>query len=121
MNFVMSCCLELCHITVILPLVLIGLFSRHRNTLLQATFLLFFVMIFNTLLKYLFKVPLLPHLGDGYSFPSGHMHASGIFYAYLLIKSRNNIVKGILLGLILGIACSLVYFNYHRWEEIFGA
>ena len=113
--------LHLCHITVLLPVAFLMLATKYRKLIVNATLLLFFVMIFNTYLKQLFKVPLLPHLGNGYAFPSGHMHASGIFYGYLLLKVNNKVIKGILLMVIFSVASSLVYHNFHGWYEIFGA
>lgn len=78
-------------------------------------------MIFNTLLKLLFKVPLFPHLGHGYAFPSGHMHASAVFYGYLLYKADDIRIK-CALGALLGcIAFSLIYCNFHDLLDVLGA
>ena len=114
-------CLKFGHITVILPLVMVGMIFHKREVYAKATCFLLWVMVINTLLKQLFKVPLFPHLGSGYAFPSGHMHASAIFYGYLLYKTNNKAVRVALLALLCCLGSSLVYCNFHDWFDVLGA
>jgi undecaprenyl-diphosphatase len=78
-------------------------------------------VIFNALLKQLFKVPLFPHLGPGYAFPSGHMHAATVFYGYILYKINNKIMKALLFLLICGFGFSLIHCHFHDFFDIIGA
>lgn len=114
-------CLKFGHITVIFPMVVLGMIFHRRDLYAKAASFLLWVMIFNTLLKYLFKVPLFPHLGNGYAFPSGHMHAAAAFYGYIIYKTNNRIVK-IALGILLFcLGFSLIYCHFHDLMDVAGA
>lgn len=114
-------CLKFGHITFILPAVVFCMIFFKREMFAKATCFLLWVMIFNTLLKHLFKVPLFPHLGTGYAFPSGHMHASAAFYGYLLYSTDNKYVKCILAALLGCIAFSLIHCHFHDFKDVLGA
>ena len=114
-------CLKFGHITFILPIVMICMIFHKRDIYAQAACFLLWVMIFNTLLKQLFKVPLFPHLGSGYAFPSGHMHAASIFYGYILYKTDKKIIKLLLVILLSCLGSSLIYCNFHDWIDVLGA
>lgn len=114
-------CLKFGHITVIFPLIVVFMIFEKRNVVAKAGCCLLWVMIFNTLLKYLFKVPLFPHLGHGYAFPSGHMHAASAFYGYILYRSNNKFLK---IGLLLLLCClgfSLIHCHFHDLKDVLGA
>lgn len=109
------------HITIIFPIVVLGMIFHKRDLYAKAVCVLLWVMIFNTLLKHLFKVPLFPHLGPGYAFPSGHMHAACAFYGYILYKVDNKYVK-IFLGMLLScIGFSLIHCHFHDFIDVSGA
>ncbi|MDR2766359.1 MAG: hypothetical protein LBB63_02760 [Holosporaceae bacterium] len=114
-------CLKFGHVTFILPFVLLGMIFHRRDLYAKATCFLFFVMIFNTLLKYMFKVQLLPHLGQGYAFPSGHMHAAVVFFGYIVCRSERKAVKVALVLLICCLGFSLVHQRFHDWFDVLGA
>lgn len=114
-------CLKFGHITVILPCVMLGIIFHKRDIYAKAACFLLYVMIFNTLLKILFKVPLFPHLGNGYAFPSGHMHAASVFYGYILYKTKYQSVKYILSAVICCLGFSLIYCNFHDLLDVVGA
>ncbi len=97
-----------------------AIFHKHKMYLIPAA-LVCFVMIFNTLLKDFFKVPLFPHLGEGYAFPSGHMHAATIFYGYFLYKIKNPKIKILIAILLSIIGFSLIQCHYHDWFDVLGA
>jgi undecaprenyl-diphosphatase len=108
-------------VTAIVPLIILGIiFHRRENYEIAACFLCF-AMVFNWILKYFFKIPLLPHLGQGYAFPSGHMHAAAVFYGYILYKIKNPLMKIPVAFLIAGIGFALVHSNYHDWFDVLGA
>lgn len=114
-------CLKFGHITIIFPIVVLGMIFHKRDLYAKAVCFLLWVMIFNTLLKQLFKVPLFPHLGPGYAFPSGHMHASCAFYGYILYKTRNEYLRIALGALLCCIAFSLIYCRFHDLLDVAGA
>lgn len=109
------------HIFKIFPFIIASFIYGKHLICAKATIFIFFSMIYNTLLKYIFKVPLYPHLGKGYSFPSGHMHAYGLFYGYFFLHSRNLLFQIIFLIIFIGIAISLVYMRYHRALDVLGS
>lgn len=114
-------CLNFGHITFIFPIVVAGVIFHKRDVYAKAVCFLAWVMIFNTLLKHIFKIPLFPHLGSGYAFPSGHMHAAAIFYGYILYKVNSKFAK-IILGIILCcLGFSLIHCNFHNLSDIGGA
>lgn len=109
------------HVFKVFLIIVICITYGNRKLIGKATILLFFSMIYNTLLKQIFKVPLYPHLGEGYAFPSGHMHAFGLFYGYFFIHSKNPVFKVFTSIIIVGISISLVYMRYHHAFDVFGA
>jgi undecaprenyl-diphosphatase len=113
--------LKLGHVDVIILVVVGGMLFHKRNYYETATCFVCFVMIFNQLLKDIFKVPLLAHLGSGYAFPSGHMHAATIFYGYILFRTGNIVVKIALLVLLGLIGFALVHLRFHDWFDVLGA
>lgn len=113
--------LKLGHITILLPAMVICMIFHRRDIYAKAACFLLWVMIFNTLLKFLFKVPLFEHLGNGYAFPSGHMHASCAFYGYLLYKTPRWFVKVLLLLLLGCLGFSLIHCQFHDLKAILGA
>lgn len=114
-------CLKFGHITFILPIVIVCMIFHKRDIYAKATCFLLWVMIFNTLLKHLFKVPLFPHLGAGYAFPSGHMHAASAFYGYILYKTDNKFVKIALIALLCALGFSLIHCHFHDLMAVLGA
>ena len=106
---------------VIIPIVIFGMIFHKREPYAKAICVFCVIIIFNTFLKSVFKVPLLPHLGEGYSFPSGHMHAAAIFYGYLLCKFDDWKIKIFLASLIGGIGFSIIRCKYHTPFDVTGA
>ncbi len=104
-----------------MPCVVVGMIFHKRELYAKAACFLLFVMIFNTLLKLLFKVPLFPHLGNGYAFPSGHMHAAAAFYGYILYESKNRYVSGLIVIILSLLGLSLVHCNFHDCFDVLGA
>ena len=109
------------HITVIMPCVVAGMIFHKRELYAKAACFLLFVMILNTLLKQLFKVPLFPHLGNGYAFPSGHMHAATAFYGYILYESKNKYVSSLIVVILSLLGWSLIHCNFHDCFDVLGA
>lgn len=106
---------------VILPLFLMGYFFYNRNLFFQAIVLLLWSMIIAAFLKFLFKIPLLPHLGEGWSFPSGHMFAACSFLGFLAWEIRNKFIRLAVVALLIGIGYSLVQCHYHIWMDVLAA
>ncbi|MDR1334709.1 MAG: hypothetical protein LBJ19_00305 [Holosporaceae bacterium] len=114
------CILKFGHVDVIVFIIMGILFHRSDDYETAACFVCF-VMIFNQLLKDLFKVPLFPHLGSSYAFPSGHMHAAMAFYGYIFARTKNIFAKAALVMLLGSIGFALVYCNFHDWIDVLGA
>lgn len=114
-------CLKFGHESFIVPIIIFGLLFHKRELYIKAGCFFCAIIIFNTLLKYLFKIPLMPHLGNGYAFPSGHMHAATVFYGYLLCKNQNYIMKAVFICITCGIGISLVHCNFHDYLDVIGA
>lgn len=102
-------------------LIVIGLMRKNRQLFIKATYLLFFSMMLNCLLKSLFRVPLNPGLGlEGYAFPSGHMQASIAFYFYLLCSFSHRFIRFLLVLVNLATWFGLDYFGYHDSLDVLG-
>ncbi|MDR1034575.1 MAG: phosphatase PAP2 family protein [Holosporales bacterium] len=97
------------------------LFHYRKEDFEQSACFVCFVIIFNTLLKNLFKIPLFPNLGPGYAFPSGHMHVATIFYGYFFYRAQNYTEKVIFATILGCIASAIVYCHFHDWYDIAGA
>ena len=78
--------------------------------------LITFTMVYNTFLKYQFKVPL--SFKDGYAFPSGHMHFAFIFWTALAVQYKNKLLKAVAFLMIALVGCCLVYKGYHSIVDV---
>jgi len=111
-----------CKEMVLVPIIIGGFLAVDRKIFGHAIILLMFSMILNAFLKSVFQVPLAEHLNiDGYAFPSGHMSSAFVFYGWLLINSKDNLLKIILGSVIVGVGFSLVYKEYHNVYDILGS
>lgn len=99
-----------------------GLIFGKRQLFFQAAVLLFLGTLWNFALKVTFKVPLDPRIGKvGFAFPSGHMQAAVVVYGWLSLKSGNWIYKILVIFLLIAIACSMVFFDYHTYADSLAA
>jgi hypothetical protein len=120
------------HPTLIVPCLIIGFLlekngliknSHQSSTIWQhACLLILFTMIFNTLLKSLFLVPLNPAIGkEGFAFPSGHMQVSVAFYGWVFWAYANRSVRGLILLILTGVGWGLMQQGYHTLEDVVAA
>ncbi len=93
--------------------------------------LVVFSIIVNKVLKGYFQVPLLPTVGPGWSFPSGHAQTATVVYLWLLLEWRFSL-KNLpfnwpaykdkwaipFLAIIVGEAWALVAAGYHQPEDV---
>jgi undecaprenyl-diphosphatase len=121
LDFIAHFFLKFAYITFILPVVLVGVIFHRRDLYAKAVCFVFVAMVFNSLLKQLFKVPLFPHLGPGYAFPSGHMHAATVFYGYILYEIDNKFIRTVLLFLMCSFGFSLIHCHFHDLIDVMGA
>lgn len=70
----------------------------------------------NGTLKPLFQIPLMPHLGTGFAFPSGHLQMSTVFYGYLYLQGL--ISRPFYLILIFILAWAMYAQNFHTPIEL---
>ena len=106
---------------VLIPVFLLGYFFYNRKIFFQALVLLLLGIIVAAFLKEIFKVPLMPHLGAGWSFPSGHMFAACTFWGFLAIEIRNKNFSIVVVTLLIGIGFSLIHCNYHILIDVLAA
>ena len=116
--------LEFSHIEFLLPIILLGLIF-HPKIFLTPTLLLLFTLIFSAFLKSFFAIPYSPELvqklgKNGFSFPSGHMQSSTIFYGWFLLNCKNKWLKILLTLIICGIGSSLIFAGYHNIYDVTG-
>ena len=81
--------------------------------------LLFLTMLYNSVLKEIFKFPL-PETCDAncYSFPSGHMNFCSIFYIWLILVTRSTAIRVILIALWSISGTAMVLAGYHYIRDI---
>ncbi len=108
------------HAPFLVPFLLIGYFSRYRPIFTRCIFILLFTLILNPYLKSLWQVPLMPHLGEGYAFPSGHMQVAVVLWGWLAFEFRRMELSILAFLLIIGTGYSLIHFNYHNSFDIIG-
>lgn len=106
---------------VLITIFLLGYFLYNRKLFFQAIVLLLLGLIVAAFIKHLFKVPLMPHLGEGWSFPSGHMFAACTFWGFLALELRNKIFSIFVTVLLIGIGFSLMHGNYHILIDVLAA
>ncbi len=106
---------------VLIPMFLLGYFFYNRKIFFQAIVLLLLGLIVAAFTKQLFKVPLMPHLGEGWSFPSGHMFAACTFWGFLALEIRDKIFSAFVSILLVGIGFSLIHGNYHVLIDVLAA
>jgi len=73
-------------------------------------------MLVNAGLKLFFKVPLMPHLGPGYAFPSGHTQMTTIFFGWLAINKLYP--KKYFFIIVALVGYSIYAQHYHQPDEI---
>ena len=114
--------LSFSHETIILPFVILGYIWLDRKIFYHAICLVLISMLWNHALKVTFRVPMAHSVGKaGFAFPSGHMQLATVIYGWLFTKASSNVIKAILIGILIGIAYSLVHMGYHNYFDIIGA
>jgi undecaprenyl-diphosphatase len=104
-----------------LPVIVAGLVFHQRGLYERMACFLFFAMTFNKFLKHIFRIPLFPHLGKGYAFPSGHMHSTMMFYGCVFYRVKDRRIRALMLVILLGEAFSLMHFRFHDLADLLGA
>lgn len=104
----------------ILSFLILGYIWFDRVLFFRAFILVLSSMILNISLKLGFKIPLKPHLGLGYAFPSGHMQSSMVLHTWFMMHSPSRM--GIVLSLFIlsSLSFSLDFCQYHDHKDIFG-
>lgn len=107
----------------ILLLVIIMGVLYSKELAYQAVCLVTLAIILNIALKGVFQVPLPRPLesATGYSFPSGHMMVSTVFYTWLALYSTHWSVRLLIGFILIGIGASLIHYNFHTiWDVLAG-
>jgi len=95
----------------------IGYWNINKVIFRQALIILLIATFISAHLKELFQIPPLPN-HSSWSFPSGHMLTSSVFWGYICIKFHKlwlYIVSAFILALI---AYSLVFFGHHLIQDV---
>lgn len=82
-------------------------------------YLLFLTMIYNTILKDIFKHPLPPTCpSQGFGFPSGHMNFLSVFYLWIAVVNKNILLRIFMLAA-LSLEGLLIYLaGYHYGIDV---
>lgn len=105
--------------TLLVPLIIIGFLYVNNRTYGQALIVLLFSLVFNTVLKRYFGIPLNLNLNiEGFAFPSGHMQSATVFYGWIYAATNNIRLRIIIIVLLSGISFGLHRFGYHNVYDI---
>lgn len=105
----------------LLPLAVIGMWIHKRRLWMSVVCMACVSMIVNMYLKSYFKVPLAPHLGEGYAYPSGHFQLAFVIWVWMMYKLRwipLYILTPVCLALY---GWGVVVNGYHSWEDVTAA
>jgi hypothetical protein len=98
-------------------LILLVLLIAKKNQLVYSTLVTSSCsFLINSSLKLLFKIPMMPHVGNGYAFPSGHTQMATVFLGWL--AWHQIYPKQYFYFLILLTGFSIYDQNYHTPIEI---
>ncbi len=105
----------------LIVLLTIGFLGFNRDIFGKALFILLLSMVLNTSLKALWQVPLAPHLGEGWAFPSGHMQNPFVLWGCLALEFKRPGFLYFVIFLLVGIAFSLIQLGFHSAVDVTGA
>lgn len=103
---------------IIIPVSILGFYFVRPQAFVRSLIALLAGMIVVAYLKTIFQIPLKPHLGPGFAFPSGHMFSGTVFWVVLSWELRQKLLSlftAIILSLL---AIALVHFNYHTVIDV---
>lgn len=103
----------------VFPFLTILFYTTSQSRIRRILTIFLFSLLINEALKYYFSVPLPPHLGPGWAFPSGHMQAACTLWISLALEARHRWVMLTSAVILLGIGTGLVYFDYHSIQDVF--
>lgn len=121
MDSVLSFFLLLTKQQFIIPFVVVGFFFIDSRAFFRGLVALLGTMVLAAYLKSVFQVPLKPHLGNGWAFPSGHMMAATVFWGVLAWELKQRVFMILLPIILVGIAVALIHFNYHDPMDVLAA
>ncbi len=99
-----------------------GFILYDRKIFGYAIYLVMLVMIYNTVLKNLFQMPLPATCpSNGFGFPSGHMHFCGAFYIWIMFHIKNIYIRTLSLIIIICFGIAVVKLGYHYYSDVYGA
>jgi len=102
----------------LIPFLALGLFLIDRAIFAHTLIVFLFAMIASTFLKSLWQVPLPPHLGDGWAFPSGHMLTAAVLWGWLAWEMKKTWMTMLASVICTLIGISLVGMGYHIPSEV---
>jgi len=107
---------------VLIPVLLIMYLGGFKSESTRLLFILLFTMAFNSYLKSSFAIPLPESVNpNAYAFPSGHMQVAFVFWGWIMVEFRGFFLKLFCMGILFGVAGSLIQKGYHNWFDTLGA
>ncbi|CEK12066.1 phosphatase PAP2 family protein [Legionella hackeliae] len=107
---------------VIIPFLILGFIWLDKSLFYHAICLILISSLINVALKVSFQIPLPASIAKNwFAFPSGHMQMTTVLYGWIAYKIGIEWIKRVLITLLIGIALSLIHFNYHNVYDIIGA
>jgi hypothetical protein len=103
-------------------LAILGFICIDRKIFLRCICLLMLTMIYNTILKNIFQIPL-PETcpASGFGFPSGHFHFVSIFYVWIIAHYKNTHLRLACLVLMAIYGTAVVCAGYHYSADVVAA
>lgn len=106
------------------PSILLWIIYEHfclkQNKWQKALILMLFIIPWNTFIKAIIGIPLMPPL-VGFAIPSGHSHVALAFWGFLAYKYRVSKQSLAIIMTLMMFFWSLVHLHYHNWLDVFVA
>jgi hypothetical protein len=103
-------------------LAILGFICVDRKVFVRCMYLLMLTMIYNTILKNIFQMPL-PETcpTSGFGFPSGHFHFAAIFYIWVMVHYKNTYVRWACLALMAIYGTAVIQAGCHYPIDVISA
>lgn len=103
----------------IIPFLILSFIWFERSIFYHAIILVLLSILVNVALKVSFQIPLAPFLNKkGFAFPSGHMQLATVLYCWLAYELKQKWFSLLIIGMLSGIGCSLIYYGYHNFYDV---
>ena len=101
-----------------LSLAVAGYWIHKRRLWASVLYMACASMIINMYMKCYFKVPLAPHLGEGYAFPSGHFQLTFVIWVWATYQLRLKWLYILTPLMLVLYGWGVVVNGYHTWADV---